>query len=466
LNRLEVSYLPTRNLDDGVYQVTVKAHDAYNTSSFIRYTFSVDQTPPTVSILPIAPLNPDTASAAIVVQTQSSDGVNIVIPKTVTTIRNAQNSTIYSATTGTTNTGIGLTSIVPTSSAFPDGMYTITVEMTDVAGNVGSVTQSVQIDRAPPRVIAMSGMGGVWTQTTPNAEFRITVNETVAAVIMIRNLAGDWVDGGSMVTTNMALNGQWGLRYQCSTAAWADGVYGVQIQLTDLAGNVSVVTGNITVDHTAPVLDAVSVSPLILSGQNGYVTELTTAISEPSGAVVAGQIVVKNSAGEVVATQGVTVGVGRRQQWHINGSMWPKGAYHIELVVRDSAGNVASNGMDVVKDGIRPTIFYPITNDIVSGIVSIKGQVMDPDFSNRYPMSKFRITVKQGDFALRTPADLAGFVENAAWAWVPNRLRSGSSMETQGTQEVRVPDTLGYFNPSAAGVQPNMPYTIAVAVEE
>ncbi|NBV83312.1 hypothetical protein EBR57_04235, partial [bacterium] len=33
LNRLEVSYLPTRNLDDGVYQVTVKAHDAYNTSS-------------------------------------------------------------------------------------------------------------------------------------------------------------------------------------------------------------------------------------------------------------------------------------------------------------------------------------------------------------------------------------------------------------------------------------------------
>ena len=140
LNRLEVSYLPTRNLDDGVYQVTVKAHDAYNTSSFIRYTFSVDQTPPAVSILPIAPLNPDTASAAIVVQTQSSDGVNIVIPKTVTTIRNAQNNTIYTASTGTTNTGMGMTSIVPTSSVYPDGTYVVSVEMTDVAGNVGSVT--------------------------------------------------------------------------------------------------------------------------------------------------------------------------------------------------------------------------------------------------------------------------------------------------------------------------------------
>ncbi|MGE4169707.1 MAG: hypothetical protein AB7F28_03205 [Candidatus Margulisiibacteriota bacterium] len=57
LNRLELVYtLPS--LPDGRYTIIAKAHDAYNTESYLRYGFSVDRTPPRIKILKMGVYNP------------------------------------------------------------------------------------------------------------------------------------------------------------------------------------------------------------------------------------------------------------------------------------------------------------------------------------------------------------------------------------------------------------------------
>ncbi|MGE4170251.1 MAG: hypothetical protein AB7F28_06700, partial [Candidatus Margulisiibacteriota bacterium] len=57
LNRLELAYtLPS--LPDGRYTIIAKAHDAYNTESYLRYGFSVDRTPPRIKIFKIGVYNP------------------------------------------------------------------------------------------------------------------------------------------------------------------------------------------------------------------------------------------------------------------------------------------------------------------------------------------------------------------------------------------------------------------------
>ena len=58
VNRLETRYVPDTPLDDGVYNVTLKAHDAYNTESYARYSFVVDRTPPVIGIQRVASVNP------------------------------------------------------------------------------------------------------------------------------------------------------------------------------------------------------------------------------------------------------------------------------------------------------------------------------------------------------------------------------------------------------------------------
>ncbi|NBV42343.1 hypothetical protein EBR96_06215, partial [bacterium] len=306
-----------------------------------------------------------------------------------------------------------------------------------------------------------------------HVEFRITTNESVNAVIAIRDSNGEWIQGAAMQsgTENVAnpmATFATAYRYGFSSAGLKDDTYSYEIQLTDRAGNSATTSGTFTVDNSPPEIGSFSVFPLVLTGSNGYQASVVAQVAPNNGRDAdrgSGYLKVTNASGEIIATQAVTVADGRIQA-ALNGTNWGKGAYHVELVLVDSVGNSSVSGMDVVKDGMGPTVLYPPNKEFVSSITAIKGQVMDPDFANAYRMKKYRLLFKEGSVSMARPDDLTGFEEHASVAWVPSRLRSGTEKETEGTQEVRAVDTIGYLNPGSPRLKGDTTYTFAIAVEE
>ena len=199
VNRLEITYRPTTPLSDGTYYITAKAKDAYNTGSFIRYGFTIDTTAPVVTIAPITAINPElNPGKAVGVEVTVTDNGNFAVKKLELSVIKPGGATIYKTEIASGNTGITTIEWVPTASMWADGRYEVKVEVTDMAGNKGSAVQRLDIDRAPAEIVEMSGMTGVYTQTTVNAEVRITTDETVNAVVVIRNSKGEIVHQAAM----------------------------------------------------------------------------------------------------------------------------------------------------------------------------------------------------------------------------------------------------------------------------
>ena len=470
LNRLVTTYTPNANLSDGIHNVTLKAHDAYNTSSFARYSFTVDTTPPVIRIQPVKNVNPGLASA--VLNFEVSDRLSGVLKTLELTVTSSNTTDVFHTSVVTPNLGAQTMSWTPVTSN-TDGVYIATIRAQDDAGNWGTATQSIEVDRAPPMITAMAPLEPVYTQTTPNIEFRITTNETAQAVIVIRDSKGTSVGGSrmSVMGASSTSNAGWtasGNQFSYSMTAGErglnDGKYGYEIQLTDIAGNQRSVTGSITVDATGPEIETFAVVPVILNATNQHQTQVRFKVNGIGTQRIL-NVVVKNQTGGIVATRTVTAASGVAGTVMLNGSTWLKGAYSVRFIAMDEAGNTVETGMDIVNDGMGPVIASPQDGDSVSEVTAIRGQVLDPDFSNRFGLKKFKIMVKPGKWTVNTPADLTGFVEDPSIAWVPKRLRSGAGSDTEGTMEVRVTDTVAYINPNAPNVTDGE-WTVALAVEE
>ena len=151
-------------------------------------------------------------------------------------------ATASDATSGLDSAGLaytidgGSTQSGSTATVSGDGTHTVVFSAHDVAGNLGSSTQTIKIDTTPPTA--------GFSMSAPNGS-----NGWYTSVVTVTPSSTDATSG--IASQQVSLNGS---NWSSSVTISTDGVYTVYSKATDNAGNSSsVVTKTVSLDTTPPV---------------------------------------------------------------------------------------------------------------------------------------------------------------------------------------------------------------------
>ncbi len=143
-----------------------------------------------------------------------------------------------------------------------EGLNTVDVRQTDVAGNVGAVTTlSFTLDTLLPGFTAAVG-GDIYVNIAEKAiatALDITPVDATATTVSAVTVSGMAAVGGNLVVTAAAPVAP-ATSWTFDSSAFADGVLTVTATLTDAAGNASTTVQSITLDTVAPVAPTVALT--------------------------------------------------------------------------------------------------------------------------------------------------------------------------------------------------------------
>lgn len=222
------------SLSTGSHSFAVKATDtAGNTGSAQTYSWTIDQTAPTVSITSSPSANANSASASFAFTGADTGG------GTVASYQCSLDGGSYSSCTSP-----------KAYTSLSDGAHSFAVKATDTAGNTGSAsTASWTVDTIAP----------VLTITTPSTNATVVAAASVSAF----TLSGACETG---ITVN--LTGALTSTASCSAGAWSttlnltslsDGTLSITATQTDVAGNATSAIRTFIKDTTAPAITLTSV---------------------------------------------------------------------------------------------------------------------------------------------------------------------------------------------------------------
>lgn len=236
-------------LSDGVYSVTAQATNLGGYTSALSSVLAVTVDTAIPNTPTIQTISNDTG---IIGDAITSDDTLIFIGSSDSSM--TIELFVDDVSIGTTSSdGVGNWSYDYSATPLADGVYTLTANAVDQAGNVSALSSGfdVVIDRglpSPPSITGISGDSGANDGITNDNTLNINGAGEVGALVTV--LMG----GSSIGTTTVTGAGTWVLNY--STTVLADGAYQLTATQSDSAGNVSSVSSpyDITVDTSAPII--------------------------------------------------------------------------------------------------------------------------------------------------------------------------------------------------------------------
>ncbi|ECO3183572.1 Ig domain protein [Salmonella enterica subsp. enterica] len=241
-----------------------------------------------------------------------------------------------------------------------DGLYTLTVEATDAAGNKTTQTLNFTIDTqlSIPTIMMDrgddTGAPGDHITSVKTPGFTIGNIDSDAHSVILRITQG----GNSQEVKLTQVGGQW--RFT-PDADWADGSYTLTVEVTDNAGNVRQSTPLVVTVDTQT-----SITNIKLVNDNGEPDDNLTNATRPQFEITVPvdvnsvQLSIDGGANWVSATQGV------KGVW---GYTWPTelgdGKHTLTVMVTDAAGNTATQTLEFFIDTrlSTPTIALDSTDD-------------------------------------------------------------------------------------------------------
>ncbi|MDU7868295.1 MAG: Ig-like domain-containing protein, partial [Pantoea sp.] len=239
-----------------------------------------------------------------------------------------------------------------------DGINTLEVNVSDAAGNSGSLASSVTVDFTPP-ALNVNAIGGDNTINSLELLQDVAVSGTASVA-----------DAGQIVTvsfqnvdyqTQVLSDGSWQVTLPASVLqGLTDGSYPVGVSLTDAAGNQTSISQTLTRDADSATLPTLTIGPV--SGDN-YLNQAEAGqdltVSGTSTNLAEGQVVTVtlnniDYSGTVAAGGGWTVTVPAADI-----ATLPDGEQALVVVSADVAGNPASSSTSLVvvaSDQAQPTL--------------------------------------------------------------------------------------------------------------
>ncbi|MEY7906543.1 Ig-like domain-containing protein [Citrobacter cronae] len=318
-------HIDSSALADGDHTIVATVTDLAGNTATSSLAFTVDTT-----------LSVPTIDLADASDTGSSNSDNITndttptftlgnIDADVTSVQVLINGTAYPAT---------LTDGTWTFTApeLADGDYSVSVQVTDDAGNVQTstaLTVTVDTSVAAPVIALSDDTGTAGDNQTNDATpgFAITTDNDAVSVMVS-------IDGGKPVAATKAADGQWHI----DSTALADGDHTIVATVTDLAGNTATSSLAFTVDTTlsVPTIDLTDASDSGSSNSDNITSDTTPAftLGNIDADVTKVQVLINGTAYDAVKAEG---------KWTFTAPELADGDYSISVQVTDDAGNVQTS---------------------------------------------------------------------------------------------------------------------------
>ncbi len=341
-------------LSDGTYPVSVAVADAAGNPATATATLTVDTVGPALTVNDGAGQLTRDPAAPVSGSTDAPAGSTV----TVTVGGQTLNATVGADATW---------SVTP--AALADGEYTVTVSVSDAAGNTTTDTVTRVVDTTAPTVTLDGGSERlINTTTTTVAGSTDAPAGTEVEIVVGASTYSATVDGDG--------------RFSTSVEVILDGTYPVTVTVPDAAGNAGTATQSLTVDTTLPLIT-------IDGGRQIATNDTTPTLTGTTGATPGSTVTVfiaDQSYETTVAPDGtwtVTIGVhddegGEGDGDHDHGPLTP-GTYEANASVADEAGNVAIASQQLVVDLDAPLLSFdgpasvisPTTTPTVSGTTDL-----------------------------------------------------------------------------------------------
>ena len=240
-------------LGDGTWTVNVSGKDAAGNTVSGSQTIGVDSVAPTLSVDTLAQDN--IINAAEHSQPLTLTGKTTAEAGQIVTV--TLNGKNYNATVGSDGTW-SVTLAADDVQALNEGNHTLTVNVSDKAGNGSSVTADFTVDTSAPVVTINTVAGDDILNTSEQGQAQIISGQTSGAS------AGDVVTvtvGGQSFTGVVLADGSWSVGVPASVlGALGEGNHTISVSVTDAAGNTGSATHGITLSGNPPefTIDAIS----------------------------------------------------------------------------------------------------------------------------------------------------------------------------------------------------------------
>lgn len=425
--------LTTPVLSEGAHALSVGVSDVAGNSSdrTPALSFTVDSIAPNASTLVIT--NDDTAQP-VLSGGYSSDATPTLsgvaeAGSTVTILNNGDVLTTLTVPSG------GNWSYTP-ATALSEGSHTLSVSVTDAAGNVSTSTSAtVIVDTLAPDDLTLTASNNNGSTPVTIADGGTTNDNTpllrgvaeAGSVVTIR------LDGDVVASLTVGSSGNWSY----TSAALSDGSHTFSVTETDAAGNTGeALSVTLIVDATPPLV-----------ATNLTITNDVTGVSIPAGGATNDTTPTLSGSAEASATVSVYDGNTLLGTTQVNGSgAWSfvsptlgNGAHALSVAVTDAAGNVGprTTPVTITVDTVAPgAATLVVTNDVSGSVIPNGGVTSDttPVLSGRAEAGSI-VTVLDG-------TTLVGSVQvgsDGSWTLTPATALS----ETLHTLNVTVTDAAG-----------------------
>ena len=332
-------------LGDGTWTVNVSGKDAAGNTVSGSQTIGVDSVAPTLSVDTLAQDN--IINAAEHSQPLTLTGKTTAEAGQIVTV--TLNGKNYNATVGSDGNW-SVTLAADDVQALNEGNHTLTVNVSDKAGNGSSVTADFTVDTTAPVVTIDTVAGDDILNTSEQGQAQIISGQTSGAS------AGDVVTVtvcGQSCTGVVLADGSWSVGVPASVlGALGEGNHTISVSVTDAAGNTGSATHGITLSGNPPefTIDAISQDNVLNAQEAMQPLSLTGTSNLPDGSAIT--VTLNNVSYQATVENGIwAVQVPVSDVLNLANTL-----YTVSVSGTDSVGNSGSAGATLLVDTVLPQV--------------------------------------------------------------------------------------------------------------